>query len=240
MRIAHIYLSFLLLCLPQWAFTQELSLSDQLANEARSLPFVTDIGEDGSAVTSAGTFALRKAEQLERSKDIEAVKSAIGDYNKALKRSSLSKLAQESVTHILERLLKKDAMRATDEVGPAFARRLIQHNWLDQFDGGKELKKPAASLSAAVAKAMTLAPSHQWRRGSQELELLSDAWGPVAWVLTDRKQRHVAMRPAVPMYDASLPINKSWIQVSVDKKADLSKPGALKRSRGFSIVQLRY
>ena len=229
------FLSLLLLSLSTALFTADLSLSDKVAEQARSLPFVTEIAEDGAAKTMAGEFALRKADALGRNKDVEVIKSAIGDYKRALKRSSLSKLAQDSVVHIIDRLLKKDAMRATDEVGPAFARRLVQHDWLKQFEGGKALEKPAERLSRAVAKAMELEVTHQWRRGTQSLELWADAWSPVAWVLTDRKQKHVAMRPAVPMYDSSLPINKSWVQVSVDKKADLTQAGALKQAQSLAV-----
>ena len=216
-------------------FTAENAAPAKINQAAASLPFVKEVDAEGVVKTNAGDLKFHKGKSGDRAAEVEELKSAIADYKKALKDSTLSDLAQQSIVDILGRLLKKDGGRVTDEVSPGFARRLIQHGWLEQFGAHEQLKKETKALSEAVAKAMTVEPSYTWRRGTKELNLLANAWGGVAWVLTDRTNKTVAMRPATPMYDSSMPVNKSWVQVVVPKAAAVGKPNGLKDAEALAM-----
>ena len=217
-----------------------LSAADEaMLKEALSLPFVEEqeAGDHDKLKTRFGE--LRAAKQVsvgDREKDIEKLNKKIKAYKEALKRSSLSSLSQTSVADVVGRLASADKGLATDQVNPAFARRLVLHDWLDVVsEEDASLKMAATQLKAALEAAARLDVAGEWRRGTKRLQNLADAWGSVAWLMKDSKEQLLVMRPAVPMYDSSLPVNKVWVQMTLAKDVDVLAVDSLKQAAHISV-----
>lgn len=231
--------ALLLLCLSIGLLTAADAAVDQnIVKQALSLPFVEQQTETGMLQTADGELKLSSSAAAdERSQDLKKLKQAVRQYQNALQDTSLSALSRDAIKDVIGRVIKTDKGLATDQVNPAFARRLVRHGWLDAIAGlDKKLKKEGEKLSRALEKASALEPVHEWQAGAQSLTLFGDAWGPSLWVYRNRDSTQVALRPAVPMYDNSIPVHKVWVQYSLDGKVDLNEPQILRSASKIRVV----
>ncbi len=233
MRLHLVFLSCFLVTV---GFAAE-TVNQKVINQALSLPFVESADEDLKLKTDAGELSLSKRKLKDRSADLKDLKKAIDAYKKQLQKSKLSNLAKDAVVDVIDRIKSPDKGLATDQVNPAFARRLVQHGWLNvMVEKDKSLEAVSAAVSESLKEAMELKAKHEWKRASKKLQLLSDAWGSQVWVLSDGKDIDVATRPAVPMYDSSIPVKKVWVHSVLPKDADLDEAQALRQATEIKVI----
>ncbi|TVR43099.1 MAG: hypothetical protein EA402_10245 [Planctomycetota bacterium] len=185
-------------------------------------------------ITRSGVFTAKPTQHDERAGDIEAVSAAAKQLMQALPGSGVGTHARAALVHLLEKLDQPDSNPVSDEINPAYARKVVADGFL--VLSLPMLEAEASALTAAVAAAIRLQPQARWLDATERgITHYSDAWGVGSQVYRGEKSVRYAAPAALPMYHWPLQREGGFPQarVIVDLPTDADP---VNNSLGFDAI----
>ncbi|TVR13334.1 MAG: hypothetical protein EA401_06975 [Planctomycetota bacterium] len=129
---------------------------------------------------------------------IAQVSTAAQGMGIALAEAPIGRHARSVLVHLVDLLDQTDRDPVSDEINPAFARKVVRHGWLlDAVDG---LEPPAQALTLAVQEATSLRPWKHFRGEAAEWTVYGDAWETHITLYRSEDSLRAELPKPIPMY----------------------------------------